>query len=63
MNAKNYFLVSGVVFGAIAVVHLFRLLRGWPFIIGDFSAPISISIGGVVIFALLSIWAFRLRGA
>ncbi|MGA7307088.1 MAG: hypothetical protein WBW88_19645 [Rhodothermales bacterium] len=63
MNAKGFFLISGIIFAAIAIVHLVRLFAGWPFVIGSFSAPTSISIGGVIIFGAMSIWAFRLRNA
>lgn len=61
MDAKNFFLISGIIFAAIAIVHLIRIFAGWPFIVGTFSAPTAISVIGILLFGAMSIWAFRLR--
>jgi len=60
MNAYSYFLISGIFFAAVAVIHLFRLIYGWAFTIGDFSAPMYVSVFGLLIPAALSAWGLRL---
>lgn len=51
MSKKNFFAVSGTLFLLIAIVHLFRLLQGWPAMIGEFLVPVWVSwvvvIGGL----------------
>jgi len=47
MKARPYFLLSGVLFGAIAIVHLLRLIFGWTFSFAAFSVPM---VGSVLAF-------------
>jgi len=57
---KPYHLVSGIIFGLVALMHLLRLINQWPLILGPWSAPMSISWIGLIVTGCLSIWSFRL---
>ena len=56
---SNYYAaVSGLIFAAVAIAHLVRILRGWVVHIGPHSVPMSLSWIGFVIATLLAIWGF-----
>lgn len=59
---RAYILISGVVFGAVALVHVIRLLLDWPARVADWAVPIWISWIAVFGAGALCIWAFRLVG-
>lgn len=50
--------VAGIVFAVIAIVHIVRCFHYFPVVVGGFEIPLSISIGGAVVFGLLTIWMF-----
>ena len=58
---KTYFLVTGVIFLAIAVLHALRLVYGWEAVIGGWAVPMWFSWLGVVITLFLAFQGFRLR--
>jgi len=60
MNRKCYLLVSGTVFGLVALLHLIRVLNGWPMELGPWSVPLWASVCGTLGPGFLSGWAFRL---
>lgn len=60
MNASIYLVVSGCIFGVVAILHLFRVLNGWPLVLGPWSVPVWVSWFGAVIPLVLCITAFRL---
>jgi len=61
---RTYLVVSRVLFGAVALLHLLRLIYGWPVQIGAEVVPMWISVIGLVVAGGLCIWAFALaRGA
>ncbi len=60
MNAKTYLVISGVVFGLVALGHAVRLITRWPIVIGPFSIPVWASGLAVLAGAGLCVWAFRL---
>jgi hypothetical protein len=60
MSTKPYLVVSGLVFGVVAVVHLARIVAEWPFVVGPFAMPVWVSWGGLFAAGTLSVWAFRL---
>ena len=60
MNARPYLLISGVIFGLVAVLHLLRVVNGWSLVVGTWSAPMWASWAGTVVPAVLSVWACRL---
>lgn len=57
---RKYLLVSGVVFGFVALVHLFRIAKGLVFQIGPVDVPMWGSWLGFAIMAALCGWAFSL---
>jgi hypothetical protein len=63
MNSKPYLLVSGVVFSLVALLHLIRVLNGWPMELGDYAIPAWVSICGTIGPGILAVWAFRLTSA
>jgi len=62
MAAKPYLMISGVIFALVAVLHLVRVLAGWPFAFGPWEIPTLGSWVGFALAAALAIWAFRLSG-
>lgn len=59
MNQKRYFLVSGTIFGLVALLHCIRAINQWPFELGLWMVPVWISWLGFVAAGALSVWAFR----
>lgn len=59
-RVRNYLLVSGVIFGLVALVHLFRVIKNLAFQFGPIDVPIWASWLGFLIPAMLCGWAFSL---
>jgi hypothetical protein len=59
-STRVYLLITGVIFGFVAVMHLLRVLNGWSFEIGPILLPIWMSWGGFIAAAALSAWAMYL---
>lgn len=57
-----YPVVSGVLFGLLAVFQVVRAFNAWPIQISTFQVPVVASWVVAVIAANLCIWAFRSRG-
>jgi hypothetical protein len=57
---RGYLVVSSVLFGAVALLHLLRLIYGWPAVIGTTSMPLWVSVIGLVIAGGLCIWGLAL---
>lgn len=57
---KSYLLVTGSLFGFLAVLHLWRLFRHWPVVIGSLTLPRWGSVVGLAVAGGLAFWAFRL---
>ncbi|HEY5558568.1 MAG TPA: hypothetical protein VIK49_02460 [Steroidobacteraceae bacterium] len=57
----KYSVVSGVVFGFIAIAQSVRALRQLPVHVGDFEIPVWLSWVAVAIAGSLCVWAFRGR--
>ena len=62
MNQQTFLAVSGIIFGMIVLMHLARILGGWPAHIGTFEAPMWLSWVAVAVAGYLSFSAFRLKG-
>ena len=61
---RSYIVVTGVLFGAVALAHLLRLIYASPVQIGSEGVPMWISVIGLVVAGALCVWAFALaRGA
>jgi len=57
----KYTVVSGLLFGIIAVIHVARALGQWQMQIGAFVVPVWASWIAAVITGGLCVWAFRSR--
>lgn len=60
MSHKTYFLVCGTVFFVVAAAHLARLIFGWEIAIAGWTVPHWVSIPGLIIPGVLSVWGFVL---
>jgi len=61
MRNNAYPLVSGIVFGIVAVLQLIRAVNQWPVHIASFAAPVWVSWIAAAITGGLCFWAFRSR--
>jgi len=57
---RAYLWVSGLLFGAVALLHIVRLAYGWPAQIGNWTVPLELSWIGVIVAGVLCAWAFAL---
>lgn len=57
---RAYLLVSGALFGVVALVHLLRAINGWTFVIGMVDVPVIASWIGFVVAGAVCAWAIRL---
>lgn len=60
MSERNYLLVSAIVFGLIALLHLIRVFTHWSVQVGTVMFPLWGSWLAILITLGLSVWAFRL---
>jgi hypothetical protein len=60
MDGKTFFIVAGIIFALVALVHLARIYMDWPVVIGDWSVPIWVSWIGLVVAGGLAIFGLRL---
>jgi hypothetical protein len=56
---STYALVSGVIFGAVAVIQAIRAFNEWPVQVGPFAVPIWFSWIALIVAGSLCVWAFR----
>jgi hypothetical protein len=55
----TYRLVSGIVFGVVAIIQLVRAINEWPVQIGPFAVPVWFSWIAFVVAGARAAWAFR----
>ncbi len=60
---QAYLVVSAMIFGLVAIIHLVRAINDWAFVIGPATLPISASWIGFTITGLLCLWAVRIAGS
>jgi len=60
MKEKAYLIISGSVFGFVALGHLCRSISHWPIQMGTWETPLWVSWLALVVAATLSTWAFCL---
>ena len=60
--SSSYATVSALIFAIVALVHLARLVKGWPVQVGAFIIPMSVSWIGLLVSALIAIWGFMQIG-
>ena len=63
MNSSAYLVISGCIFGVVAIVHLLRVINEWAMVLGPWSVPMWLSWVGTFIPIVLCITAFRLLSA
>lgn len=54
----TYRLVSGVIFGVVAIIQAIRAFNQWPVQIGPYAVPVSFSWGAFLVAGALCVWAF-----
>jgi hypothetical protein len=57
---KLYVAITTIIFAAVALVHLVRLVQGWPVELGSNTIPMSVSWVGLVVAGALMIWGAML---
>jgi hypothetical protein len=57
---KAYHIISGILFGLVALAHLVRIINQWELTLGPWSPPMTASWIGLIVTAVLSVWSFRL---
>ena len=62
MNQRTYFVISGVIFGGVALLHLLRLINHWEVILGPWTMPLWLSWLGLFLAGGLSVWALLAAG-
>lgn len=60
MDQKTFTIVAGVIFAVVALLHLLRILMGWPAVIGGWTVPMWVSWIGLVVAGGLSYFALSL---
>jgi hypothetical protein len=60
MNSRAYLVISGTIFGIVAIFHLLRVVNSWAVVVGPWSAPMWVSWLGTLVPAILCVWALRL---
>ncbi len=58
MKKDSALLVSGLVFGLVAIIHLLRFLFKTEIIIGGYALSMEVSLVAFVVAGALSIWMF-----
>ena len=56
---NKYVVVSGVLFGVLAVVQAVRALNQWPVQVAGFDVPVWVSWVAMIVAGSLCVWAFR----
>ncbi|MGO9465017.1 MAG: hypothetical protein ACLQIB_04505 [Isosphaeraceae bacterium] len=59
-NQQAFFLVSGIIFGLVALLHAVRLALRWQVKVNQREVPMGLSIGGLIAAAGLCVWALWL---
>jgi len=55
-----YALITALIFALVAILHGWRIFKGWTGQIGPHSVSMTVSWLGLVVAALLAIWGFSL---
>lgn len=61
MKQKNYLQVSGLIFTAVALMHVLRLVFGWQVTFDAWSVPVWASVIGAAVAGYLAYSAFKLK--
>ena len=55
---QGYLIISAIIFGVVALIHLTRTIFAWTFVLGSVDIPIAASWIGFVVTASLCGWEF-----
>jgi hypothetical protein len=59
--SNRYVVVSGAIFGVVAVLQALRAVNQWPLHVGSLEIPVWASWIAMLVAGSLSAWAFRFR--
>jgi len=59
MKEKTFFLVAGIIFMLVALLHLLRLYMGWSITINNWAVPMWLSWAGLAVAGTLSYVGLR----
>jgi H+/Cl- antiporter ClcA len=59
-NQQAFLLISGIIFGLVALMHAVRLALRWQVKVNQREVPMGLSVGGLIVAAGLSFWALWL---
>ena len=59
MNPTLYFRITAVLFTIVALVHLTRLVSGWPVEVNGVDIPMAASWFGTLVPGALAVWGYR----
>lgn len=57
---KQYLLISGAIFGVVAILHAIRLFTHWTVQVGSIAMPVVFSLLAMFVAGGLCVWAFTL---
>ena len=60
MDQKTFTIVAGAIFAVVALLHVLRILMGWPAMIGGWTVPMWVSWIGLVVAGGLSYFGLSL---
>jgi hypothetical protein len=60
---RAYLRISSLFFALLTIVHLLRLVWGWPLLIAGRPLPVFASLIAVAITGSMMVWAWRLLGS
>ena len=60
MTRRSLLIISGSLFTVIAIVHAFRLIYGWPVVVGTWSIPMWVSAVGLIVAGYFAYQGFAL---
>lgn len=58
-RTRPFSLVAAIIFGLIALIHLYRLATQFPVTLGRHTIPLWLSIVAIVVAAVLAVGLFR----
>lgn len=53
---QGYLLISAIIFGVVALIHLVRAINNWAFVLGPMDIPVVASWIGFVVTSILCGW-------
>ena len=59
-NQQAFLLISGTIFGLVALLHALRLALRWRVEVNQREIPMALSVGGLLVAAGLCFWALWL---